>query len=125
MTRFIWDGGTNGSRGAEYDAFIDRFVNAVKKCWPHVLLQFEDFAKGNAARLLEKYRDQLCTFNDDIQGTGAVAAAGVMAAVRAIGGKMKDQTGGDFGCGVRRHGHWGPDRHGHETGRHGFGFRSL
>ncbi|MBK8574495.1 MAG: oxaloacetate-decarboxylating malate dehydrogenase, partial [Elusimicrobia bacterium] len=78
-------------RGAEYDAFIERFVSAVKKCWPHVLLQWEDFAKGNAARLLEKYRDQLCTFNDDIQGTGAVAAAGVMAAVRAIGGKMKDQ----------------------------------
>lgn len=78
-------------RGAEYDAFIERFVAAVKKCWPHVLLQWEDFAKGNAARLLEKYRDQLCTFNDDIQGTGAVAAAGVMAAVRAIGGKMRDQ----------------------------------
>lgn len=78
-------------RGAEYDAFIERFVIAVKKCWPNALLQFEDFAKGNAARLLEKYRDQLCTFNDDIQGTGAVAAAGVMAAVRAIGGKMKDQ----------------------------------
>lgn len=78
-------------RGAEYDAFIERFVAGVKKCWPHVLLQWEDFAKGNAARLLEKYRDQLCTFNDDIQGTGAVAAAGVLAAVRAIGGKMKDQ----------------------------------
>jgi malate dehydrogenase (oxaloacetate-decarboxylating) len=78
-------------RGAEYDAFIERFVAGVKKCWPHVLLQWEDFAKGNAARLLEKYRDQLCTFNDDIQGTGAVAAAGVMAAVRAIGGKMVDQ----------------------------------
>jgi malate dehydrogenase (oxaloacetate-decarboxylating) len=78
-------------RGADYDAFIDRFVNAVKKCWPKVLLQFEDFAKGNAARLLEKYRDQLCTFNDDIQGTGAVSAAGVMAAVRSLGGKMVDQ----------------------------------
>jgi malate dehydrogenase (oxaloacetate-decarboxylating) len=79
-------------RGAEYDAFIERFVCAVKKSWPNVLLQFEDFAKGNAARLLEKYRDQLCTFNDDIQGTGAVSAAGVMAAVRAIGGKMRDQS---------------------------------
>lgn len=78
-------------RGAEYDAFIDRFVAGVKKCWPHVLLQWEDFAKGNAARLLEKYKDQLCTFNDDIQGTGAVTAAGVLAAVRAIGGKMRDQ----------------------------------
>jgi malate dehydrogenase (oxaloacetate-decarboxylating) len=78
-------------RGAEYDAFIERFVAGVKKCWPHVLLQWEDFSKGNAARLLEKYRDQLCTFNDDIQGTGAVTAAGVMAAVRAIGGKMRDQ----------------------------------
>jgi malate dehydrogenase (oxaloacetate-decarboxylating) len=64
-------------RGAEYDAFIERFVAGVKKCWPHVLLQWEDFSKGNAARLLEKYRDQLCTFNDDIQGTGAVTAAGL------------------------------------------------
>jgi malate dehydrogenase (oxaloacetate-decarboxylating) len=78
-------------RGAEYDAFIERFVSAVKKRWPLVLLQWEDFAKGNAARLLEKYQNQLCTFNDDIQGTGAVSAAGVMAAVRALGGKMLDQ----------------------------------
>jgi malate dehydrogenase (oxaloacetate-decarboxylating) len=78
-------------RGAEYDAFIERFVRGVQKRWPMALLQWEDFAKGNAARLLDVYQNQLCTFNDDIQGTGAVSAAGVMAAVRSLGGKMMDQ----------------------------------
>ncbi|HEY0251322.1 MAG TPA: oxaloacetate-decarboxylating malate dehydrogenase, partial [Kofleriaceae bacterium] len=55
-------------RGAEYDAFVDQFVQAVKKRWPHVLLHWEDFAGANASRLLARYRDELCTFNDDIQG---------------------------------------------------------
>src|SRR6201996_3395581 len=68
-------------RGQEYDDFIDTFVNSVKKRWPRVLLQWEDFAGSNAARFLARYRDQLCTFNDDIQGTAAVATATLLSAV--------------------------------------------
>ena len=77
--------------GAEYDAFIDTFVRAVMRRFPRVLLQWEDFAKSNAARLLERYRDTLCTFNDDIQGTGAVTLAGVLAAKQAAGAALKNQ----------------------------------
>jgi malate dehydrogenase (oxaloacetate-decarboxylating) len=78
-------------RGQEYDDFIDSFVQAVMKRWPHVLLQWEDFAGGNAARLLERYRDQLCTFNDDIQGTAAVATATLLAAINLTGKPLKEQ----------------------------------
>ena len=81
----------NRVRGAEYDDFIETFVGAVKKRWPHVLLQWEDFAGSNAARLLAKYRDQLCTFNDDIQGTAAVVLATLLAAVKAAGTAFRDQ----------------------------------
>ena len=78
-------------RGEEYDAFIDVFVNCVKKRWPHVLLQWEDFAGSNAARLLARYRDQLCTFNDDIQGTAAVAAATLISAINVTGAPLEQQ----------------------------------
>ena len=78
-------------RGQEYDDFIETFVSAVQKRWPHVLLQWEDFAGTNAARLLAKYRDRLCTFNDDIQGTAAVVLSTLLAAAKASGVALKDQ----------------------------------
>ena len=86
-------------RGPEYDAFVEAFVRAVQRRWPHILLQWEDFAGANAARLLERYRDRLCTFNDDIQGTAAVTTGTLLAAVHAIGIPMKEQTIAMFGAG--------------------------
>ena len=84
------DGGDR-VRGAEYDAFVEVFVSSVKKRWPHVLLQWEDFAGSNAARLLARYRNQLCTFNDDIQGTAAVAAATLISAINVTGVPLEQQ----------------------------------
>jgi malate dehydrogenase (oxaloacetate-decarboxylating) len=78
-------------RGEEYDSFVDVFVNSVKKRWPHVLLQWEDFAGSNAARLLARYKDQLCTFNDDIQGTAAVATATLLSAINVTGVPLEQQ----------------------------------
>jgi malate dehydrogenase (oxaloacetate-decarboxylating) len=78
-------------RGEQYDAFVEAFVESVKNRWPHILLQWEDFAGSNAARLLAKYREQLCTFNDDIQGTAAVAAATAISAMNVTGVPLEQQ----------------------------------
>jgi malate dehydrogenase (oxaloacetate-decarboxylating) len=87
-------------RGADYDRFVDRFVQTVKRRWPHVLLQWEDFAGRNATMLLERYRDELPSFNDDIQGTAAVAFATVLAAVNVTGVPLAQQRFVLFGFGA-------------------------
>jgi malate dehydrogenase (oxaloacetate-decarboxylating) len=86
-------------RGQEYDDFVEAFVTAVQKRWPHILLQWEDFAGTNAQRLLDRYRNRLCTFNDDIQGTAAVTTATLLAAVHATGVPLSQQTIAMFGSG--------------------------
>ncbi|MGA7079234.1 MAG: NAD-dependent malic enzyme [Terriglobales bacterium] len=87
-------------RGEAYDDFVDVFVNSVKKRWPHVLLQWEDFAGSNASRLLARYKDQLCTFNDDIQGTAAVATATLLSAINVTGVPLEQQKIVVYGFGT-------------------------
>ncbi len=92
-------------RDTEYDEFIDQFVKAIKKRFPHALLQWEDFAQINATPILEKYRKELCTFNDDIQGTAAIATGTLLAAIYATNTELIDQRiviagGGSAGCGI-------------------------
>lgn len=91
--------------GDRYDEFVDRFVQSVKKWFPNVLLQWEDFGRNNARRLLDKYQSQLLSFNDDIQGTASVTVGAILAAVQVKQEKLKDQRfailgGGSAGTGI-------------------------
>jgi len=92
-------------RGEEYYDFVEKFIVAIKQRWPHVLVQFEDFAQGNATPLLKKYQHRLCCFNDDIQGTASVTVGALLAACHAQGTSIKDQSvvfvgAGSAGCGI-------------------------
>ncbi|MFY8274931.1 NAD-dependent malic enzyme [Pseudoalteromonas sp. SSDWG2] len=89
----------------EYDEFLDLFIKAVKRRWPNVMLQFEDFAQPNAMPLLKRYRDEICSFNDDIQGTAAVTVGTLLAACRVKNVKLSEQKvvfvgAGSAGCGI-------------------------
>ena len=87
-------------RGERYDAFIDAYVKAATKLFPNALLQWEDFAPDNGRRILEKYRDRICTFNDDMQGTGAITLAAAISAVRVCGTPLRNQRVVIFGAGT-------------------------
>ncbi len=87
-------------RGEAYDRFMDTFVETVTRKYPHALLHWEDFGADNAHRVLEKYRDRCCSFNDDIQGTAAVVMAAVLAGVKTVGHKLREQRVVIFGAGT-------------------------
>ncbi|MFC8784959.1 NAD-dependent malic enzyme [Streptomyces nigra] len=87
-------------RGAEYDSFIERYLRTASAMFPGALLHFEDFGPGNARRILEQYREQYRIFNDDVQGTGAIALAATLAAVRVSGIPMRDQRLVVYGSGT-------------------------
>jgi malate dehydrogenase (oxaloacetate-decarboxylating) len=94
--------------GDEYYEFVDLFIQALKRRWPKVLLQFEDFALDHATPLLQRYRDELCCFNDDVQGTAAVAVGTLLSACSAKNEKLSDQRivfagAGSAGCGIADH----------------------
>ncbi|WP_416306065.1 NAD-dependent malic enzyme [Neptunicella sp. SCSIO 80796] len=89
----------------DYDEFIELFINAVKRRWPHAMLQFEDFAQPNAMPILEKYKERICCFNDDIQGTASVTVGTLLAACRHKKQKLSEQNvvfvgAGSAGCGI-------------------------
>lgn len=91
--------------GDEYYNFVDEVIRGIRRRWPKALIQFEDFAQKNAMPLLNKYRDAICCFNDDIQGTAAVSVGSLIAASRAAGKQLKDQRiaflgAGSAGCGI-------------------------
>lgn len=91
--------------GEEYFEFVDQFIQSVRRRWPNALIQFEDFAQANATPLLKKYQNELCCFNDDIQGTAAVTVGTLLAACHAQGTALKDHRvvfvgAGSAGCGI-------------------------
>lgn len=86
--------------GETYYEFIDQFVQSATELFPELLLHWEDFGRGNAATILEKYEDKITTFNDDIQGTGIVVLAGVLGGLNISGEQLKDQTILTFGAGT-------------------------
>ena len=92
----------------EYDRFVDAFVAAASRLFPQALLHWEDVGRSNARRLLERYRTASCTFNDDIQGTGAVNLAAVLAAVRATGSSWRASGWWSYGAGTAGHRHRRP-----------------
>nr|WP_095506726.1 NAD-dependent malic enzyme [Paraferrimonas sedimenticola] len=95
----------NRISGDEYDEFVEAFIQSVQRRWPDALIQFEDFAQKNAMPLLQRYKDKICCFNDDIQGTAAVTVGSLLAACKAAGTQLKDQRvtflgAGSAGCGI-------------------------
>ncbi len=90
----------NRIEGKEYDAFIDRFVKAVQKQFPNVYLHWEDIERQNAGKILAKYRNDMCTFNDDMQGTGAITLATLLSALNRTQQSLKDQQVVVFGAGT-------------------------
>jgi malate dehydrogenase (oxaloacetate-decarboxylating) len=87
-------------RGDRYDAFIDAYVSVATRLFPNAVLQWEDFAASNGRRIIQKYRDRICTFNDDMQGTGAITLAAAISAVRVCGAPLRSQRVVIFGAGT-------------------------
>jgi malate dehydrogenase (oxaloacetate-decarboxylating) len=87
-------------RGSRYDDFIDAYVEAVTRLFPHALVVWEDFAASNGRRIIEKYRRKICTFNDDLQGTGVITLAAAISAVRVCGTRLRNQRIVIFGAGM-------------------------
>src|SRR6476646_9947923 len=94
-------------RGTPYDALVEAFVSGVAERWPGCVIQWEDFKQHNALRILDRYRDRVCSFNDDVQGTAAVVLGGILAAMRLLGERLVDQRvviagAGAAGIGIAR-----------------------
>jgi malate dehydrogenase (oxaloacetate-decarboxylating)(NADP+) len=111
----------NRIRGEDYNAFIDEFVEAVQALYPKCCIQWEDFANFNAVPILARFRNKICTYNDDIQGTAAVALAGIFGALRISGQKLTEQRflflgAGSAATGIAELISHGARRHGHCDG---------